>query len=68
NVILKNEYQSSNLCEALYTPCEDMTDRIQVLRLPSMAKFNAGLQNCNHSFEHECVELSKTNYEQCMMK
>ncbi|KAL1312148.1 hypothetical protein HN51_038760 [Arachis hypogaea] len=68
NVILKNEYQSSKLCEALYTNCEDMMDRLQVLRLPSMAKFNAGLQKCNHSFEHECVGPSKTNYEQRMMK
>ncbi|RYR28530.1 hypothetical protein Ahy_B01g052676 [Arachis hypogaea] len=33
-----------------------------------MAKFIAGLQKCNHSFEHECVGPSKTNYEQRMMK
>ncbi|XP_057740128.1 protein FAR-RED IMPAIRED RESPONSE 1-like [Arachis stenosperma] len=63
NVILKNEYQSSKLCEALCTNCEDMMDQLQVLKLPSMAKFNAGSQNCNHSFEHECVGPSKTNYE-----
>ncbi|XLU19719.1 hypothetical protein S245_055785, partial [Arachis hypogaea] len=68
NVILKNEYQSSKLCEALYTNCEDMMDRLQVLRLPSKAKFNAGLQNCTHSFENECVRPSKTNYEQRITK
>ena len=68
NVILQNEYQSSKLCEALYTKCEDMMDQLQVLRLPSMAKFNAGLLKCNHSFEHDCVGPSKTNYGQRMMK
>ncbi|MED6192576.1 hypothetical protein PIB30_011652 [Stylosanthes scabra] len=68
NVVLKNEYQSSKLCEALYTKCEDMMDRLQVLRLPSMAKFNAGLQKCNISFENQCVGPSKANYEQRMMK
>ncbi|XLR47752.1 hypothetical protein S83_032412, partial [Arachis hypogaea] len=31
NVILKNEYQSSKLCEALYTNCEDMMDQLQML-------------------------------------
>ncbi|XP_061369086.1 uncharacterized protein LOC133311966 [Gastrolobium bilobum] len=68
NVILQNEYKSSKLCESLYTRCEDLMDQLQVLRLPSMAKFNAGLQKCNRSFEHECVGPSKTNYEQRMMK
>ncbi|KAJ1385526.1 P-loop containing nucleoside triphosphate hydrolase [Sesbania bispinosa] len=68
NVILQNEYQSSKLCEALYTRCEDKMDQLQVLRLPSLAKFNAGFQQCNNSFEHECVGPSKTNYVQRMMK
>ncbi|XP_027350593.1 atlastin-like isoform X2 [Abrus precatorius] len=68
NVVLQNEYKSSKLCEALYTRCEDMMDQLQVLRLPSMAKFNAGLLKCNHSFEHECVGPAKVNYEQRIMK
>ncbi|XP_019441903.1 PREDICTED: guanylate-binding protein 4-like [Lupinus angustifolius] len=68
NVILQNEYQSSKLCEGLYTRCEDIMDQLQVLRLPSMAKFNAGFLQCNSSFEQECVGPSKTNYEQRMMK
>ncbi|OIW05042.1 hypothetical protein TanjilG_18641 [Lupinus angustifolius] len=68
NIIMQNEYQSSKLCEGLYTKCEDMMDQLQVLRLPSMAKFNAGFLKCNHSFEHECVGPSKINYEQRMMK
>ncbi|KAK7285277.1 hypothetical protein RJT34_20042 [Clitoria ternatea] len=68
NVILQNEFKSSKLCEALYTRCEDMMDQLQVLRLPSMAKFNAGLLNCNRSFELECVGPSKVNYEQRMTK
>lgn len=68
NVILANEYQSSKLCEALYTGCEDKMDQLQVLRLPSMAKFNAGFLQCNQSFELKCVGPSKTNYEQRMKK
>ncbi|XP_027366125.1 guanylate-binding protein 4-like [Abrus precatorius] len=68
NVVLQNEYQSSKLCEALYIRCEDKMDQLQVLRLPSLAKFDAGFLQCNRSFEHECVGPSKTNYEQRMMK
>ncbi|XP_042973591.1 guanylate-binding protein 4 isoform X3 [Carya illinoinensis] len=68
NVILANEYQSSKLCEALYTGCEDKMDQLQVLRLPSMAKFNAGFLQCNRSFEFECVGPSKANYERRMKK
>ncbi|WCJ21617.1 Guanylate-binding family protein [Euphorbia peplus] len=68
NFILANEYRSAKLCEALYTTCEDKMDQLQVLRLPSMAKFNAGFLLCNQSFEHECVGPSKVNYEQRMMK
>ena len=65
---MANEYQSSRLCEALYTKCEDRMDQLQVLRLPSMAKFNAGFLQCNQSFEQECIGPSKANYEQRMMK
>ncbi|KAK4848870.1 hypothetical protein QYF36_018198 [Acer negundo] len=68
NVIMTNEFQSSKLCEALYIGCEDKMDQLQVLRLPSMAKFNAGFLQCNQSFERECVGPSKANYEQRMMK
>ncbi|KAJ9187639.1 hypothetical protein P3X46_003068 [Hevea brasiliensis] len=68
NVILANDYQSAKLCEALYVRCEDKMDQLQVLRLPSMAKFNADLLQCNQSFEQECVGPSKANYEQHMMK
>lgn len=68
NYLLANEYQSSKLCEALYTECEDKMDQLQVLRLPSMAKFSAGFLQCNQSFEKECVGPSKANYELRMMK
>lgn len=68
NVVLQNEYKSSKLCEALYTECEDIMDQLQVLKLPSMAKFNAGLGKCNHTFELECVGPSKANYEGRMAK
>ncbi|KAF9604624.1 hypothetical protein IFM89_008890 [Coptis chinensis] len=68
NFLLANEYQSSKLCEALYTRCEDQMDQLQIMRLPSMAKFNAGFLQCNRSFEVECVGPSKTSYEQRMKK
>ncbi|KAF8388159.1 hypothetical protein HHK36_026825 [Tetracentron sinense] len=68
NFILANEYRSSKLCEGLYTRCEEKMDQLQLLRLPSMAKFNAGFLHCNQSFEVECVGPSKTSYEQRMMK
>ncbi|KAM7527245.1 hypothetical protein LguiB_030655 [Lonicera macranthoides] len=68
NFVMVNEYRSSKLCEGLYTRCEDKMDQLQVLRLPSMAKFNAGFLQCNQSFEEECVGPSKTSYEQRMMK
>ncbi|KAJ0795876.1 putative guanylate-binding protein/Atlastin [Helianthus annuus] len=41
NFMMANQYQSSKLCEALHTKCEDQMDQLQVLRLLSMAKFNA---------------------------
>lgn len=68
NFVMANQYRSSTLCEALYTTCEDKMDQLQVLRLPSMAKFNAGFLHCNQSFEKECVGPSKTIYEQRMVK
>uniref|UniRef100_A0A6M2EHU9 GB1/RHD3-type G domain-containing protein n=1 Tax=Populus davidiana TaxID=266767 RepID=A0A6M2EHU9_9ROSI len=68
NFIMANEYQSAKLCEALYTRCEDRMDQLQVLRLPSMAKFNAGFLQCNQSFERECAGPSKANYENRMIK
>ncbi|KAJ0603879.1 putative primary-amine oxidase [Helianthus annuus] len=48
--------------------CEDQMDQLQVLRLLSMAKFNAGFLQCNQSFGKECVGPSKTIYEQRMVK
>ncbi|CAN1844770.1 Guanylate-binding protein 4 [Linum perenne] len=68
HIVMANEYQSAKLCEALYSTCEDKMDQLQVLRLPSMAKFNAGFLQCNRSFEHECVGPSKVAYENRMMK
>ncbi|KAI8574486.1 hypothetical protein RHMOL_Rhmol01G0357900 [Rhododendron molle] len=68
NFALANEYQSSKLCEELYTKCEDKMDQLQVLKLPSMAKFNAGFLQCNQSFERECVGPSKSSYEHRMIK
>lgn len=43
-------------------------DRLQVMRLPSMAKFNDGFLHCNQTFETECVGPSKEMYKQKMTK
>ncbi|KAG6537872.1 hypothetical protein ZIOFF_002975 [Zingiber officinale] len=67
-ILLTNEYQSSKLCESRYTQCEDKMDHLQVMRLPSMAKFNDGFLHCNQTFESECVGPSKEMYEQKMTK
>ncbi|CAN4093690.1 unnamed protein product [Withania somnifera] len=63
-----NPQSSSKLCEAVYTKFEDKMDHLQVLRLPTMEKFNAGFIQCNQSFHSECVGPSKINYEKRMMK
>ncbi|CAN0898241.1 Guanylate-binding protein 4 [Linum grandiflorum] len=68
HIMITNEYQSAKLCEALYSRCEDKMDQLQVLKLPSMAKFNAGFLQCNRSFELECVGPSKAAYEHRMVK
>ncbi|CAL4927819.1 unnamed protein product [Urochloa decumbens] len=68
NFLLANEYQSSKLCEARFSECEDKMDHLQVLKLPSMAKFNAGFTHCNQSFIRECVGPAKESYERRMSK
>jgi len=68
NVLLANEYQSSKLCEARFSECEDKMDHLQVLKLPSMAKFNAGFTHCNQSFVKDCVGPAKESYERRMSK
>ncbi|KAL6894253.1 hypothetical protein ACP4OV_008351 [Aristida adscensionis] len=68
NFLLANEYQSSKLCEARFSECEDKMDHLQVLKLPSMAKFNAGFVHCNRSFVKDCVGPAKESYERRMSK
>uniref|UniRef100_A0A0D9WW79 GB1/RHD3-type G domain-containing protein n=1 Tax=Leersia perrieri TaxID=77586 RepID=A0A0D9WW79_9ORYZ len=68
NFGLANEYQSSKLCEARFSECEDKMEHLQSLKLPSMAKFNAGFLHCNQSFELQCVGPAKENYERRMSK
>jgi hypothetical protein len=63
-----NEYQSSKLCEARFSECEDKMERLQVLKLPSMAKFDAGFLLCNRSFEKDCVGPAKESYRHRMSK
>ncbi|KAL6880658.1 hypothetical protein ACP4OV_012223 [Aristida adscensionis] len=68
NIGQANEYQSSRLCEARFSECEDKMEKLQVLKLPSMAKFDAGFLLCNQSFQMECVGPAKESYERRMSK
>ncbi|CAD6220864.1 unnamed protein product [Miscanthus lutarioriparius] len=63
-----NEYQSSKLCEARFSEFEDKMEHLQVLKLPSMAKFDAGFLLCNQSFEMDCVGPAKESYQRRMSK
>ena len=68
NIIISNEFRSTKLCETLYITCEDKMDQLQTLKLPSMAKFNAGFSQCNESFQNQCVGPAKESYEHRMSK
>ncbi|XP_039793633.1 atlastin-3-like isoform X3 [Panicum virgatum] len=63
-----NEYQSSKLCEARFSECEDKMEHLQVLKLPSMAKFDAGFLLCNQRFEMDCIGPAKESYQRRMSK
>jgi hypothetical protein len=43
-------------------------EHLQVLKLPSMAKFDAGFLLCNQSFEMDCVGPAKESYQRRMSK
>ncbi|CAL9757583.1 unnamed protein product [Musa acuminata subsp. burmannicoides] len=68
NHIIANKYQSSKQCEASWSDCENRMDRLLVVRLPSMTKFNASFTRCNQNFERDCVGVSKEMYALKMAK
>ena len=68
NFVLANEYKSSRLCERLYSGCDDKMDQLQSQRLPTLAKFDAGLLQCNQSFQMECIGPHKVDYDQKLSK
>ena len=43
-------------------------DSLQGLRLPSMAKFSAGIASCNSTFTDKCLGPSKTLYQKRLEK
>jgi hypothetical protein len=43
-------------------------EHLQVLKLPSMAKFDAGFLLCNQSFEMDCIGPAKESYQRRMSK
>ncbi|EFJ35720.1 hypothetical protein SELMODRAFT_438593 [Selaginella moellendorffii] len=63
-----NDYASSKKCDRHYTLCENKIEEMQDLRLPSMAKFTAGLKECNQTFELSCMGPSKPSYRERLSK
>ncbi|OAE18763.1 hypothetical protein AXG93_2396s1140 [Marchantia polymorpha subsp. ruderalis] len=68
SLVLKNQYLSSQQCEDIYNQCEESMDSLQTLRLPSMAKFEAGVAACNRSYEVSCLGPSKKLFKQRLDK
>ncbi|KAL3683680.1 hypothetical protein R1sor_001702 [Riccia sorocarpa] len=68
SLLLRNQYLSSQHCEETYNKCEELTDKLQTLKLPSMAKFEAGVARCNRSFDDSCFGASKTQIKQRLDK
>lgn len=64
----ENLYQSASKCEQAYAQCEDQIDKLQAMRLPSMAKFDAGVLRCNTTVETSCFGPSKTSYHERLQK
>nr|XP_024360229.1 guanylate-binding protein 4-like isoform X2 [Physcomitrium patens] len=63
-----NTFRSSRQCDNIYTSCEDQLDSLQGLRLPSMAKFSAGITSCNITFTKNCLGPSKPVYQKRLEK
>ena len=63
-----NIFRSSRQCDEVYTACEDQVDSLQGLRLPSMAKFSAGIASCNRTFTINCLGPSKALYQKRLEK
>lgn len=64
----ENAFQSGRECERLYAACEDQLDYLENMRLPSLAKFDAGYARCNRSAEAACFGPSKEYYQERLKK
>ncbi|KAL2635536.1 hypothetical protein R1flu_007015 [Riccia fluitans] len=68
SLLLRNQYLSSKRCEDTYNKCEELMDKLQTLKLPSMAKFEAGVAACNRSYGASCLGPSKAQLRQRLDK
>ncbi|CAI5521770.1 unnamed protein product [Closterium sp. Naga37s-1] len=64
----ENEFASAKACEGAHRGCEEELDALANMRLPSVAKFDARLEACNHTVEHACRGPSKSAYRDRLKK
>ncbi|CAI7927785.1 unnamed protein product, partial [Closterium sp. NIES-54] len=64
----ENEFASAKACEGAHRGCEEELDALANMRLPSVAKFDARLESCNHTVEHACRGPSKSAYRDRLKK
>ncbi|GJP43245.1 hypothetical protein CLOM_g2731 [Closterium sp. NIES-68] len=64
----ENEFESAKACEGAHRGCEEELDALANMRLPSVAKFDARLDACNHTVEQACRGPSKTAYSDRLKK
>ncbi|CAI5472647.1 unnamed protein product, partial [Closterium sp. Yama58-4] len=64
----ENEFASAKACEGAHRGCEEELDALANMRLPSVAKFDARLEACNHTVENACRGPSKSAYRDRLKK
>ncbi|CAI5471277.1 unnamed protein product, partial [Closterium sp. Yama58-4] len=64
----ENEFASAKACEGAHRGCEEELDALANMRLPSVAKFDARLDACNHTVENACRGPSKSAYRDRLKK
>lgn len=58
-LVATNALASSQTCESFHAQCEEAFEQLRNMRLPSMKKFDDGVQAKNHSFQTKCVSCSQ---------
>lgn len=55
----ENLAASNELCSQLENTCEELLDAMQAMSVPSLRKFEAAYERCQHTFETKCRGPSK---------